>query len=388
MMNNYLWFKSLNLIQVPQPPNLLVMLNIIIGLIFAVLLLSLLATTIQELIASFFSLRGRYLEDALKAMFDTDDKGNPANNLFQRFQDNPIMKMQSSRKRRFFKKRPPSYISFANFFTILHEFISPKNNKSIQQMIDGLPKGNFKSVINAFYQEAEKDEAIFRARVEIWFNDMMDRVGGWYKRTTQIILFFLGLGVAICLNANIFLMYERLASSPEDTQKIVAIAEDVAKQSSFIQEIERIRAKGTDSLPTPISQQATYDKFNELINQTDTLINHNIASISNPLGLGWKSYSNPDGSVNIWSEIKNHGLLKTLVGWLIIALAISLGAPFWFDILKWVMNIRNTGSTPIVNRPTANLTTVPTISRENNVEQNATSSALDTHNTRVVKPDG
>ena len=78
------------------------MLNIIIGLIFTVLILSLLATTIQELIASFFSLRGRYLEDALRAMFDTTDKGSGASNLFKQFQENPILKNAVFAKAAFF----------------------------------------------------------------------------------------------------------------------------------------------------------------------------------------------------------------------------------------------------------------------------------------------
>jgi H+/gluconate symporter-like permease len=35
-----------------------------------------------------------------------------------------------------------------------------------------------------------------------------------------------------------------------------------------------------------------------------------------------------------------------LVGWILTALAVSLGAPFWFDILKRFMNIRNAGVKP------------------------------------------
>ena len=34
---------------------------------------------------------------------------------------------------------------------------------------------------------------------------------------------------------------------------------------------------------------------------------------------------------------------STLVGWLISILALTLGAPFWFDLLKTVINIRSDG---------------------------------------------
>jgi hypothetical protein len=39
-------------------------------------------------------------------------------------------------------------------------------------------------------------------------------------------------------------------------------------------------------------------------------------------------------------------LFPKLLGWLLTALAISLGAPFWFDLLKKVINIRGAGGKP------------------------------------------
>ena len=206
--------------------------------------------------------------------------------------------MQSLRKRRFFKHRPPSYISFANFFTILSEFISPKNGQTVQQMIDDLPIGNFKSVMNIFYQEAAQNEDIFKARVELWFNDMMNRVTGWYKRTAQIILFFLGMGLAICFNANIFSMYERLASNPAATEKIVTIAEDVIEQPSFIKMVNATNRFRADSLATKSSQDSILSRFNALMKQTTSLVHNNIESATNPLGLGWKSYNDTEKYAN------------------------------------------------------------------------------------------
>ena len=38
-------------------------------------------------------------------------------------------------------------------------------------------------------------------------------------------------------------------------------------------------------------------------------------------------------------------LFLSILGWLITALAISLGAPFWFDLLTKLVNIRGTGQT-------------------------------------------
>jgi hypothetical protein len=37
------------------------------------------------------------------------------------------------------------------------------------------------------------------------------------------------------------------------------------------------------------------------------------------------------------------GWLKTILGWAITIAAISLGAPFWFDLLGKVANLKGTG---------------------------------------------
>jgi len=65
----------------------------------------------------------------------------------------------------------------------------------------------------------------------------------------------------------------------------------------------------------------------------------------------WKDYGkfNQDGQASKPSQffdwlgfiIYSHG-----IGWIITALAVSLGAPFWFDTLNRFMNIRNAGRAP------------------------------------------
>ena len=37
----------------------------------------------------------------------------------------------------------------------------------------------------------------------------------------------------------------------------------------------------------------------------------------------------------------------TILGWLITAFAISLGAPFWFDLLNKLMQVRNSVAIPV-----------------------------------------
>jgi hypothetical protein len=54
--------------------------------------------------------------------------------------------------------------------------------------------------------------------------------------------------------------------------------------------------------------------------------------------------------VNTKTSIKNQGgWFNVFFGWLVSALAIAMGAPFWFDILRKIMNFRSTGQ-EIVNK--------------------------------------
>ena len=52
--------------------------------------------------------------------------------------------------------------------------------------------------------------------------------------------------------------------------------------------------------------------------------------------LGWHH-----GDWDEFAQTKKH-MANVAIGWLVTAIAISLGAPFWFDILNKIMVIRST----------------------------------------------
>ena len=56
-----------------------------------------------------------------------------------------------------------------------------------------------------------------------------------------------------------------------------------------------------------------------------------------PLPIGWNGMALRVDPVT-WIE--------RIIGWLITGLAVSLGAPFWFDLLNKFMSIRGTGDKP------------------------------------------
>lgn len=290
-------------------------LMVVIGLVFVLLLLSLLATTVMELIAATFSLRGKNLEEALRNMLassDVDEK------VLKAFKSNSLFKQLSARYGK--KRENPSYISSDSFQRILFEELFKGDLSRIEQKIEELPDDDLKNVLKQFLNEAEGNVDAFREGIKNWYNDVMDRASGWYKRSTQKILIGVGLTIAIIFNADTLAIYERLESDPESLQAVVALADEfVAKNDTLaLQQIDP-------------EFQATY-------NDLKSFVNTEMASVESPLGLGWK---NVDTNV-----MSGYDWLAKVVGWLVTAMAVSLGAPFWFDLLRKIVNLRSSGNKP------------------------------------------
>lgn len=148
----------------------------------------------------------------------------------------------------------------------------------------------------------------------------MDRASGWYKRMIQKIIVLVGLIIAVSFNADTIAIFERLQSDPESLQQVLNLAENYLEENP-------------DGAIVPTGP--TYDQQLETVKG---LIRNEIEEAKSPLGLGWQGKNFLLLSPTEW-------LIKVL-GWIVTALAISLGAPFWFDLLKKLVNIRGSGRKP------------------------------------------
>ena len=72
----------------------------------------------------------------------------------------------------------------------------------VDETLSAIPNAKLRETLTAIWRSCHHDATEFRAGVERWFDRGMERVSGWYKRRTQLILFVLGVGVAIALNAD------------------------------------------------------------------------------------------------------------------------------------------------------------------------------------------
>ena len=186
-----------------------------------------------------------------------------------------------------------------------------------------------------------------QANLEAWFNATMDRVSGWYKRRTQDILFWLGLSVAAALNIDAITITQRLTSDKDLRHAAVAQAEAIVSGAHA-----NSGTPGDNSALTKLKN----DSFSELTKD--------LQDIGFPVGWELKEgRPYPSAQACQWRldkfdaipntvqadtqksrecSVEGGVIPKLVLGWLVTALAVMLGAPFWFDILNKFMVVRST----------------------------------------------
>lgn len=240
--------------------------------------------------------------------------------LLEDFQNNSLYKHLSQQYSRT-TQGPPSYVDSETFQSILFEIIlKGEGVDKLKEKIDELPDEDLRNVLNQLLRDSDNELDQFKLNIQKWYNDVMDRASGWYKRYAQKILIWVGVLIALVFNADTFSIYSRLASDPATLQQVVAMAE------SYVQTQE-------ETLVRPVDPS-----FEQSLNTLQDLVDNEINTVRSPLGLGWAEADFSDYGVYDW--------LAKILGYIVTALAISLGAPFWFDLLRKIVNIRASGSKP------------------------------------------
>ncbi|MFB2938215.1 hypothetical protein ACE1B6_23455 [Aerosakkonemataceae cyanobacterium BLCC-F154] len=231
--------------------------------------------------------------------------------------------------------------------------------------------------------------------IEMWFDRSMDRSSGVYKRNAKGISLLIGFGLAIVTNSNSIYIANRLAYDEELRQTVVQRANTLISENQNLnvgdrkKEVSEIldeqlglpigwnpRVLGQQlscPLPGKNSQdnRDDWDKlFDTCIKISKTDIASNVGNINNPVAAKLKK-DNP-AKINQEAQRKDKEALNKnknyfvptailvmiatsgkwlvglsfLIGWLVTAVAISMGASFWFDLLSKVVNVRNTGNKP------------------------------------------
>ncbi|GET36851.1 hypothetical protein [Microseira wollei] len=161
-------------------------------------------------------------------------------------------------------------------------------------------------------EDVDKELQHFQKEIETWFDRSMDRASGVYKRNAKGVAILIGMLVATATNADTFHIVSRLSKD--------------------------------SALRTTITERAIRTRQGDDINN----VKQALENVSLPIGwseanLQQQAKESQEWRINKWS----FSYLKRLVGWILSAIAIAMGAPFWFDMLGKFINVRNAGPKPV-----------------------------------------
>ena len=283
-----------------------------VSLVFVYLLLSALSSAIQEIVANLAKWRANTLEIGIEQLLqDTNLKNEIYKHPLLRgvWRPNWLFKAAS-------KVHKPAYISSSMFAQVLQDLRTTPGAipASTQRILDTVLKG----AVNA-------DEE--KKKIEHWFDDAMDGVSGWYKRKSNAWLWVISALVCLALNADTISVGRILWNEPTARAAVSEAARNYAT-----------RKAGSDAGTGATTLPEIKDELSRVTKARDDL-----EKLSVPLG--WcEEDCLPDDPRRPPTAF--YPVLLKFIGLLISVLAVSQGAPFWFDLLQKAVNLRLAGDPP------------------------------------------
>ena len=298
-------------------------LDVAIGVMFVFLLVSLIASAVREGIEAWMKSRATHLEQGIRELLHDPRATGLARSLYEHpmvsvlyhgtYEPIDTITWWTTALTR--NKKLPSYIPSRNFALALMDMVvrgpvvdagsshadsGVISTEQLRSNIGRLGNPAVQRVLLTALDSAQGDLETVQKNIEAWYDAAMERVSGWYKRSTQALLFAIGLAAAAALNVNAITVADYLYREKPAREALVARAQAAVADPNYTQRIGDVRTE-LEALKLPI---------------------------------GWTGGVPPPRTTTEW--------LMWIVGLFITGFATTLGAPFWFDLLNRVMVIRST----------------------------------------------
>lgn len=292
--------------------HLTVWIDVAIGLSMIFLGTSLFVTILNEYVAQALDLRGKALRTALVRLIDDD-------NVVAALARSPALRPFFDNEAR--TSTLPSYVEPQILARLLIGGLRASSTdsnplESVTASIRTLPDSNLRSQLLALTATAGSSMDELIKVTSNWADQSLTVLGESYKRNLRTISFFIGLGVAVAFNIDTLFLTEHLYRNKESRDTTVALALKIAETSD--------KEVFDACLALPMEKRKADPHCAELLRLVDHIKEQ--SESGGKLPIGWK-----DASFK-WTSIP---------GWLLTALALSLGAPFWFDLLNKIVNVRH-----------------------------------------------
>ncbi len=310
-------------------------LEIAIGLILVFLLFSLIVTATCEAVQLLMKTRARELERGLAEILQDREHGEVREAFYNHPliyalyrgpytarsfgpQDGTTTALGRVSQRLHSGGDLPSYIPRGQFSTVL-----------IDLWQRGEVNAAVKTALSVLAQQSGGDPGALRAKVEAWYDAAMERASGTFKRYTQQFSLVIGFALAAALNLNTLAIVEALSTNPTLREAIVAAADDIVEQAAAPQaDVQAPPAEDGEGDDAAAEGEGRSEEIAQAPQVKVQALIDAVAAAGLPMGWDAKAVDRFDA--------------LTPLGWLIMALAGTLGAPFWFDLLKKFVNVRST----------------------------------------------
>lgn len=338
-------------------------LDVVIGVVFGFLAVSLAAGAVVEAFNSYLKTRSGTLLKAVKDLVNDPKFSGIALQLYQHALVNPrgpgapanvtadekpsADAAGQDKANANAAKNAPAYIDPAQFAEAFIDILSRGKNAAAdaQEVAQALSTSPFlaknpqmRELVDGIVRRAQGDMNEVKAQLAHWFDSSMDRVSGVFKRWMQLWTFIAALIIAVLFNVDALRIAQLVWQQPAlvDQLKIPGAAQLLAagekkdtKPNSGDATAPKLAAPGDATAPKPAVSGGTSDPWAAL------------TVLDDRLPLGWpkgRLFQNADGTAwEIWPGI---------LGWLITAVASLFGAPFWFDLLQKAVRLKGAGPSP------------------------------------------
>lgn len=262
-------------------------LDAVLGLMLLYLVLSLAASSVQEWIASLLSLRSKNLRAGMERLFGR----SYADKVYR----HPLVARLAK------SGKAPSYVAPDTFATALLDLLARDKDGLLtvsakdgaKALADRVPETSpLHGAMRAMAETGGGSADELRSAIARWIDEGMGRISGWYARRAKLGVLVIATVLTVAANASTIHVIGELGASEPLSATLAELASGI----------------GAD--PSEVAERVALSDF----------------------PVGWDGL---DHSFSEWME--------RLLGWLVTIAAVSLGAPFWFDLLGRVANLRGAG---------------------------------------------
>ena len=214
--------------------------GVALGLIFFYVVLSLVASAVQEWVASIFGLRSTNLSAGIKRLVGDE--------YAQKVYAHPLIKNLAK------ENKLPSYLAPETLSAVLLEVIAKDNGgksyvahtaDEVRDLVGKIDQNHpLRAILDALVTDGEDAAGVLKDKLAGWFDEGMTRVSGWYKRQVKVIIFCIAGVVTIATNANSIHMAEELWTNDALRTEIAAQAQAASGKG----DVSELKASNLDSL--------------------------------------------------------------------------------------------------------------------------------------------